>query len=954
MSELLTKTDLTRWNRAGLQRFRYVDGNAVTFLELLRQSMANIFTDGGVNQWSALDTEILVPANETTAERAARWQHQYHAERRDYAWEILRTLARSGHVLMEHLDMYANENFLRTATEWENVRRLVEMIAYNPAPPASAETSLALLAKIGTAGLVAKGFAVKNKPSDGSKVVVFETLTDLDVDAAVNQLRTVDWNLSQRIFIYNTTTRTAVFPLAEPLTDVAVGTLGVLVIQPANGSAIGIAVSIAALSNTQLILSGEMPGVSLPGVVRDYQVTLHLKPEIKREPLLSGAQVVELSEGHGLSIGAVIAWQAGSSWRARKVQSVAGNRVRLSSGSLPNAGEDIYLADFAVSGLHDLGGSSQTSIILPSHRAGERRYYAIWDEDLALFSESGHQHQIVDGADIYDYYVNPGIERMYYLPMRESVATVIDNSVHRLQFAGKAKKIAGGDWIIAATNSHSDGIKATQVGELIETSDSFEIIPSRNLFNTAVIHSQFSLKLQPKDANKNITPVFLTDPAYRSANSSVIPVAGSLATLIAPKRKLLLIGKEAAMTLTVKAVDAVNNLVTVEPAIPGSEPTASGTTHNYSRYDSVLYGNVVSAGQGETQNKKILGSGDATQSNQIFHLDQADVSFISEPGFGSGVRADLTITVDGRSYQQVENLNNSSAEDPHYTVRMREDATLDIMFGDGKYGRRLPSGSNNLNAVYRTGTGLAGNVAAYSLEKAVKPHHLIDSVLQPILAAGGNDMESAESMRAHAPASVLTLARAVSVSDFAHLAEANSSVWQARARREQPGMARNDSVSVAIVPAGGGNLGSLASSLQQMLLNHCMPNVNVNILRYQAVLISVNVIVNVKADEFDLDTVEAAVIAQLYSDFSLQKATLGKVFYRSQLLQSVESVPGVENCQCDLLANFIDETNSSIIPESLALSSIGQVKRISPKWYQLVYLHSELSDLNLVVQAFNP
>ena len=35
--------DLTRWNRAGLSRFDYIDGNAAVFLERLRRALAARF-----------------------------------------------------------------------------------------------------------------------------------------------------------------------------------------------------------------------------------------------------------------------------------------------------------------------------------------------------------------------------------------------------------------------------------------------------------------------------------------------------------------------------------------------------------------------------------------------------------------------------------------------------------------------------------------------------------------------------------------------------------------------------------------------------------------------------------------------------------------------------------------------------------------------------------------------
>ena len=58
--------------------------------------------------------------------------------RREYAWEIMRAFARAAHVLLGHLDAYANEGYLRTATQWDNVRKLAAMVNYQPAPAASA------------------------------------------------------------------------------------------------------------------------------------------------------------------------------------------------------------------------------------------------------------------------------------------------------------------------------------------------------------------------------------------------------------------------------------------------------------------------------------------------------------------------------------------------------------------------------------------------------------------------------------------------------------------------------------------------------------------------------------------------------------------------------------------------------------------------------------------------
>ena len=135
----MTDGDLTRWNRAGLRRFRYVQGNAATYLELVRAELAARFEDWG-------GPKVHVPAALEDPERDPlrfrnRLTEQYAEPRRDMAWEIARTFARAVHVLVAHVDAFANEGYLDTVSQWDFARKLVEMLDYHPAAPASASTA---------------------------------------------------------------------------------------------------------------------------------------------------------------------------------------------------------------------------------------------------------------------------------------------------------------------------------------------------------------------------------------------------------------------------------------------------------------------------------------------------------------------------------------------------------------------------------------------------------------------------------------------------------------------------------------------------------------------------------------------------------------------------------------------------------------------------------------------
>lgn len=958
MTNLIKKTDLTRWNRSGLKRFRYVDGNAITYLETLRLAMRRAFSDAaGTNQWQELDTAIPVPAEETAAERQARWLAQYRDERRDYGWEILRTHARAAHVLTEHLNAYANESYLSTATQWENVRRLVEMIDYHPAPPASASTPVALLAKADKSGSVAAGFAFKNKPDDGSKPVIFETLTDLTVDDQLNGLRARDWNRSQETFKYATSTTSVTFPLSKLLEDVAVGTLGVLIIEDPNTGDSGVAVSVTDVQDDQLTLHGEASAILDQGVLR-HQIRLVLKPAYKASPRLTGSNVAVLNDDHGLSGNEVVAWNSGT-WQAARVLQVEGNRVRLSK-TAPGSNTLLFLATTSEARLMEVGGSTENWVILPLSRTSQRKSSALFKDNATLDSIGTYYSKPAGGHDtyLYDYVLGNSYPRVYYVPMADEIATVQQSNPSDITLDGDPGNLAGGDWLTVATTG---GYQAAAIAELNEGENSYELVLAPSVTDIITLYGEFEIDIRPQEYDVNTTPVFVLDMMLRSDSHSIVPLqVDTIPELLEVGRKLIIAGKEEAMQVTVKEVFTDPQLLSyapaikVAPAIPGSELGGSGSTDNYPRYDTKIYGNVVLSGHGESQNEKILGAGDATHSNQQFDFNEDEVSFVLDGNFPPGVRAAVEIVVDSRTYQQVSTLNDSDPEDPHYVVRMKEDGTLTIEFGDGRRGRRLPSGTNNVRIHHRIGVGLSGNLPPYSLKKEVKPHPLIDSLLQPIASTGGNDMEEADSMRDNAPASVLTIERAVSLTDFTHLAAGNSSVWQSRAFRLPPGPGRADRIEVAVVPAGGGSLGTLGDSLREFLAAHALPGVQVSIVAYQSIILDLNLTLRIKEDEYDPDFVAEDVRRAVLQAFALKEARLGEPLFRSRVFEIVEAVVGVENCQCVINpAGFRDETGAATQPRHVAYGSDGAVKRVSTRAQQVIYMDEDLSNLSITTQAFS-
>ena len=325
--------DLTRWNRAGVSRFRYVDGNAATHLEALRIELAGRF-----EQWRAVKHEGS--RAETPAERTARVLEQYHAERRDWAWETTRAFARALHILTEHIDAFANEGYLRTATQWQSVRRLAAMIGYAPAPASSATTPLVLIAKSEVkSAAVKRGFAVKHVPA-GAPPVIFETLEDVEIAPGLNELRLAHWNRNAQPLSADQVFPSRPSPGDAPLwpipkgVEVSVGGLAILEKAGARGTAGRAGVAVPAIiasvtDGTALALSAFTTPATVPSGLTFELALLHVSPLQILLPRLNGPDVVRVLSPHDLAAGGVVAWTSGTSIRFARVLEAKPGELRL-------------------------------------------------------------------------------------------------------------------------------------------------------------------------------------------------------------------------------------------------------------------------------------------------------------------------------------------------------------------------------------------------------------------------------------------------------------------------------------------------------------------------------------------------------------------------------------------------------------------------------------------------
>ncbi len=121
-----------------------------------------------------------------------------------------------------------------------------------------------------------------------------------------------------------------------------------------------------------------------------------------------------------------------------------------------------------------------------------------------------------------------------------------------------------------------------------------------------------------------------------------------------------------------------------------------------------VFGNLVEADEGKTIPEAVLGSGDATSVFQNFKLPKAPVTYHLVAENTPPETPETEIYVGGRLWTQVDSFFGRKADEQIYIVREDTDGNSWVQFGDGKTGARLNTGTNNVTAIYRTGTGAYG------------------------------------------------------------------------------------------------------------------------------------------------------------------------------------------------------------------------------------------------------
>ena len=311
----------------------------------------------------------------------------------------------------------------------------------------------------------------------------------------------------------------------------------------------------------------------------------------------------------------------------------------------------------------------------------------------------------------------------------------------------------------------------------------------------------------------------------------------------------------------------------------------------YDRTTTTVNANVGLATHGQTVTE-ILGSGSASTPNQSFTLQHSPLTFV-QAATPTGRQSTLQVRANGTLWNGVPSLFGQGPTSQAYAKLVQSDASTDVLFGDGVEGALLPTGTNNIQATYRYGLGSAGNVAGGALSTLLDRPLGVSGVTNPQPASGGQDADSVDDVRAKAPQSVLTLGRAVSITDYQNFASTFAGIAKAYALWIPGGPGRGVFVTVAGVDgvglqSGNPTLANLESALQSYG-NSLIPVIPQTFMETLFGL-SANI---AYAPTYDAPTVQNSVLQALYQNFSFAQRSFGDGVSADEVAVVIQSVAGV-------------------------------------------------------------
>jgi predicted phage baseplate assembly protein len=386
------------------------------------------------------------------------------------------------------------------------------------------------------------------------------------------------------------------------------------------------------------------------------------------------------------------------------------------------------------------------------------------------------------------------------------------------------------------------------------------------------------------------------------------------------------VSAEAAILAEPPVVNEADNITTVM--------LKKALENNYARAGAVLFANVVEATQGETVRDEVLGSGNGG-AFQTFKLKKQPLTYLpaNDSEGLSAVTSTLLVTVNGVRWQEQRTLFESTPDGQDFTAVQDDDEKTSVIFGDGVNGARPPTGRDNIHARYRKGLGTSGNVEAGGIQQLIDNMPGVQKVANPQTAFGGADREDMTQIRTNASTSLRTFGRAVGTADYAALALSYPGVakasasWVTRDPVTLKALA-HPYIQLIIATADEQPLAAqptFALKLRSFLDQRRDPNVPLRVTDFIPVYIEVNATIEID-DRFPrhatISKAQAALNPGVNPDntigfFAFERLGFGESIHLSAVYAALQAVAGVKDARITTLRRRDTDTDPTKVRDSI-------------------------------------
>ena len=773
----------------------------------------------------------------------------------DLALQMMEWWAYLSDILTFYNERVATESYLRTADQSVSVNRLVRLLGYRPRPGIGATGTLAALASGPKPFTLPAGFAVQSKPGPGKEPQVFELAADTTVGAVPGG---PGWAA-----------------LSSGVVGARAGTDPTQL--PINGNTITLAgTSSAVKKGDQVLIVPTTITASGP-----FALATVAKVTPVTDPTLGAMTSIDLT------------WQTAAS----AVSSLT--NLQLLKGGQSTQVWQYPAGDGTV--VRNAGSPKVGTIDLASIVRG------IKANDPVLFQSSASAYGLflVKSTSEVIWYANPKASDPSEAPTADKVIPIpIPHTSVTLTTA-------------LPTGSPNRVSQISSQATQFEASQFVSNAAANNAINPAPqVMTAFSLNLsinQTAVLNDNAAAILAALPT--AAEGDTQAVRGNFAVW----HSWVVVDDLIAIPAGTLGGPSTGSVITLSPVGGGSFPASAGGTPVLLE-DSVgtgttgvldsasevdlnppvpllipplnMYFNLLPVSRGKTVQSEVLGSGNAALSGQDFTLQNSPVTYLQNSASRSGDNYSSTVLVwvNGLQWTEVQSFFGQPSTAQVFITREDDSGQTHVVFGDGEFGARLPTGTDNVTASYRYGSG-ADAPAAGSLTVVLKPQPGLRSLRNPVAVGGGSDPDPPAKLRKYAPRSVLTFGRAVSGDDYQVIAAQAPGVIRAASAFAFDPVEQRPRVTVWV-----GDDDGAVSAARAAIAASADPNRLPAVLPAKKVQITLTLSLVVDPRRHADDVLAAVHTAILDPDdglLGLNVLGIGQPIYDSQIFEACLAVPGV-------------------------------------------------------------